>query len=93
MSRRRHASSTGAVAGFLGGLALGLLWWAGEIGRSQRNLFSKRPLRRLAALGYLGGHPSVETARLLRDYIRWEPRPALRRRGEQLLRRMESYLD
>jgi hypothetical protein len=50
-------------------------------------------VRRFAALGYLSGRPSVDTARLLRDYIRWESHPILRRRGEQVLRQVERYLD
>jgi hypothetical protein len=49
-------------------------------------------VRRLAALGYLRAHPGVETARLLADYVKWEPRPALRKRGQLMLRRMEAYL-
>ena len=48
---------------------------------------------RATALGYLGGQPGVETARLLTEYVRWEARPALRKRGQHLLRRMEAYLD
>jgi hypothetical protein len=47
----------------------------------------------LAALGYLSGTPSVDTARLLRDYIQWEPRSVLRKRGRKVLRQMEASLD
>jgi hypothetical protein len=50
-------------------------------------------MRRYAALGFLAGRPGVETARLLRDYVNWETRPALRRRGQHLLRRLHAYLD
>ncbi len=92
--RRGGTSVAGAVlAGFALGAAAGLLWWDGAMGRSSRHLFSRSPVRRLAALGYLAGRPSVETARLLADYVRWEARPALRRRGQALLRRMEALLD
>jgi hypothetical protein len=35
--------------------------------RHRRDLFSPRPLRRLAALGFLAGQNGVETIRLLRD--------------------------
>lgn len=92
--RRRTPSAAGAaIAGFALGAAIGLLWWDGAMGRSSRDLFSRSPVRRLAALGYLAGRPSVETARLLADYVRWEARPALRRRGQALLRRMEAFLD
>jgi hypothetical protein len=79
--------------GFLGGLAAGLAIWGMQMERSRRDLFSRSPVRRLAALGFLAGRPGVETARLLADYVRWEARPALRRRGQHLLRRMEAYLD
>ena len=93
MRRRRRFRSTKAVtAGFLGGLIIGLLAWSTQIRRCRRDLFSNRPLRRLAALGYLGGRPSVETARLLTEYVSWERRPVLRRRAERLLRRMKTYL-
>jgi hypothetical protein len=30
---------------------------------------------------------------MLGEYVNWEPRPALRRRGQVLLRRMQAYLD
>ena len=81
------------TVGFLGGLVLGAVVWSGQILRSRRDLFSKRPWRRLAALGYLGGQPGLETARILADYVRWERHPDLRRRGERLLRRMQVHLD
>ncbi|MEP6622084.1 MAG: hypothetical protein ABJE47_22370 [bacterium] len=79
--------------GFLGGFAAGLAIWGTQVQRSKRDLFSRSPVRRLAALGYLGGKPGVETSRLLADYVRWETRPALRKRGQRLLRRMNAYLD
>lgn len=80
--------------GFLSGLATGLVVWSSQLHRSRRELFSPAPWRRLAALGYLGGgRPSAEVAQLLADYVKWESRPALRRRAELVLRRMEHYLD
>ena len=82
-----------AGLGFVGGLAAGLLVWGNQMQRSRRDLFSRSPVRRFAALGFLGGQPGVETARLLEDYVRWEARPALRKRGQHLLRRMHAYLD
>lgn len=82
-----------AGIGFLGGLAAGVLVWSAQMRRSRRDLFSRSPLRRMAALGYLGGRPGVETAQLLTDYVKWESRPLLRTRGQHLLRRMEAYLD
>jgi hypothetical protein len=80
------------TAGFLGGLIIGLLVWSTQIRRCRRDLFSRSPVRRLAALGYLAGRPSIDAARLLTEYVRWERRPSLRRRGERLLRRMQAKL-
>ena len=86
--RLRH----GAL-GFAGGLAVGLVVWGMQVQRSRRELFSRSPIRRLAALGYLAGQPGVESARVLADYLSWETQPILRRRGQLVLRRMEAYLD
>jgi hypothetical protein len=80
------------TAGFLGGLIIGLLVWSTQIRRSRRDLFSRSPVRRLAALGYIGGNPGVDAARLLTEYLQWERRPSLRRRAERLLRRMQAEL-
>jgi hypothetical protein len=82
-----------AAGAFVGGLAVGLVVWSSQVQRSRRELFSRSPMRRYAALGFLAGRPGVETARLLRDYVNWETRPALRRRGQHLLRRLHAYLD
>jgi hypothetical protein len=91
VSSARHARI--AAAGFVGGLAVGLVVWSTQVQRSRRELFSRSPVRRFAALGFLAGRPSLENARLLTDYVNWETRPALRRRGQLLLRRMHAYLD
>ena len=91
MSSARHVRL--AAAGFVGGLAVGLVVWSTQVQRSRRELFSRSPMRRYAALGFLAGRPGAETARLLRDYVNWETRPVLRRRGRLLLRRMEAHLD
>lgn len=74
------------------GVASGTLLAQHSISRYRRALFSARPLKRLSALGYLTAHPSVETVRLLRDYITWEQQPMLRRRAEMIARRMEAKL-
>ena len=79
--------------GFVSGIAAGLLVWGAQVQRSRRELFHRSALRRFAALGFLSGQPGAETARLLADYVNWESRPTLRRRGLVLLRRMEAYLD
>ena len=81
------------AAGFLGGMILGAVLWSAQVRRSRRDLFSRNPVRRLAALGYVGAYPGLDAARLLTEYVDWERHPALRRRGERLLRRMRSTLD
>ncbi|MDH3495249.1 MAG: hypothetical protein OER21_00595 [Gemmatimonadota bacterium] len=74
------------------GVVVGVVLAQQSINRYRRALFSGRPLKRLSALGYLSAHPSVETVRLLRDYIAWEQQPMLRRRAETIARRMETKL-
>jgi len=81
------------TAGFLSGLVLGAVVWSTQIRRSRRELFSKNPVRRFAALGYLSGQPGLETARILTDYIGWERDVTLKRRAQRLLRRMHSHFD
>ena len=78
-----------AAVGFVVGNALAQR----SMGRWRAALFSARPLRRLAALGYLSGHPSIAAFRVLKDYLAWEEHPALRRRAESLVRRMEANLE
>jgi hypothetical protein len=80
------------AVGFLGGVAAGSLVWTRMQRQYRRNLFSKSPLRRVAALGYLRARPTVNTAQLLREYIAWEPRSILRHRGTQMLKRIEATL-
>ena len=87
------APATLATVGFVGGLAAGVLLASQQLHRHRRNLFSPRPYERLAALAYLRGQPSVETLRLLHDYLGWESRPLLRRRGFRVLRELERTLD
>jgi hypothetical protein len=74
------------------GLAAGWFLAQQRLARHRRDLFSPRPLRRLAALGFLAGQQGVETIRLLRDYLAWERRPMLRRRADAIVRRMEATL-
>ncbi len=74
--------------------AIGALIVRDQIERHQRDLFSPRPLKRLAALGYIAGlAATVELARTLRDFIAWEERGMLRNRANQILTRMEGDLD
>jgi len=82
-----------ASGGFLAGLVVGTAAWSWLLATNRSGLFSKHPMRRFAAVGYLRARPSVDTARLLRDYIRWEPQPFLRRRAREVLRRVEASLD
>jgi hypothetical protein len=81
---------------FAGGVAFGAVagWVIAQrrLESHRRDLFSTRPLRRLAALGFLAGQNGVETVRLLRDYLAWERQPMLRRRAEAIVRRMEATL-
>ena len=89
MSRQK----VGFVAvGFLGGVAAGSLMWIRMQRQYRRNLFSKSPLRRVAALGYLRARPTVNTAQILREYVAWEPRAFLRDRGARMLKRIEATL-
>jgi hypothetical protein len=71
----------------------GVLFVRDQMSRHRRDLFSSRPLRRLAALGYIAGRPpAVESVRLLRDYIAWESQPLIRGRATQVLVRLERDL-
>jgi hypothetical protein len=74
--------------------AMGVLLVRDQISRSRRDLFSQHPLRRLAALEYLGGVPaSVDTVLLLRDFLVWEKRPLLRKRAQGVLAQLEEALE
>ncbi len=88
MRKRALVFAAATAAGFVVGSALAQR----SMGRWRGALFSPRPLRRLAALGYLSGHPGVEAVRVLRDYLDWEEHPALRRRAQAIVRRMEAKL-
>jgi len=80
------------TASFVGGIVAGLVLWSMQMRRSRRDLFSPYALKRLAALGYLGGQPGPENVQLLTEYIRWEKKPILRNRAERLLERMQGRL-
>ncbi|MDG2282944.1 MAG: hypothetical protein P8L45_07460 [Longimicrobiales bacterium] len=61
----------------------------GQITRHQRDLFSPRALKRLAALGHIGREQaSVDLIRLLLDFIAWEPKQMLRDRAQAIIDRM-----
>jgi hypothetical protein len=87
------AARTKLVAvGFVGGVAAGTFVWSRLQRTHRHDLFSSRRLRRIAALSFLRARPTVDTARLLREYIAWEPSPMLRQRGARLLDRVEASL-
>ena len=61
-----------------------------QLARQRRHLFNPLALRRVAALEHMARQePTVDTINLLRDYITWEPRRALRNRALALVERME----
>lgn len=80
------------AVGFVGGVAAGSLVWNRLQHNCRRELFNPSALRRVAALGYLRARPSVNTARILKEYIAWEPRPLLRQRGARILKTLETTL-
>ena len=81
-----------AGLGFVAGIACGALAWSHVQRQYRRDLFSRHPLRRFAALSYLRTRSSLGTLRLLREYVEWERTPALRQRGVKLMRDIEATL-
>jgi hypothetical protein len=62
-----------------------------QIQRHSRDLFNPSFLRRLAALGFMAkADASVDHINLLKDFVAWEPRVALRRRAQVIIGRMEE---
>ncbi len=93
-SNRLVRTSAFVLLSMAAALALGVLLVRDQISRSRRDLFSPHPLRRLAALEYLGGVPaSVDTVLLLRDYLTWERRPLLRKRAQAVLGRLAETVE
>ena len=88
MNRRvRTAGLTVLAAAAAGALAAWII--RGQITRHQRDLFSSRAFKRLAALGHINREPaSVDLIHLLRDFIAWEPRKMLRDRAQGIMDRM-----
>jgi hypothetical protein len=74
------------------GIATGWTLAQRYLARHQAALFSPKPRRRHAALGYLAGRPAPDTLRLLRDYLAWERHPMLRRRATRMVREFEHTL-
>ena len=94
MNTKRVLKTAGfTVLAVAAAAALGALLVRDQMSRHQRDLFSPHPLRRLAALGYLGSRPaSVDLVLLLRDFIASESRPLIRKRASAILARMEEAL-
>ena len=85
----RRAGITVLVAAGAGALAALII--RDQIIRRQKDLFSGSGLSRLAALGHVSRTPaSVNTVRLLRDFIAWEPHGLLRERAISIVARMEE---
>jgi len=61
-----------------------------QIQRHSRDLFSPSFLRRLAALGHMAkAEASVDHINLMKDFVSWESRDALRRWAQVIVERME----
>lgn len=86
------ARGPGFVLGLLAGAVAGYYWWTREQSVNQRALYDRRPMRRLAALGWLSGRPTADSILMLREYVGWEQNPVLRRRARHLLARFENAL-
>ena len=92
MNRNLKAAGIALVA-VSAASAIAALLVRDQMDRNQRELFSPRPLKRLACLGHLGrAEASVANINLLRDFVAWEPRKLLKNRARVILRRMEEEL-
>ncbi|MCH7932831.1 MAG: hypothetical protein IIC36_02445 [Gemmatimonadetes bacterium] len=61
-----------------------------QMKRHSRDLFSSSFFRRLAALGYMAkADATVDHINLMKDFVAWESRAALRRRAQAIVERME----
>lgn len=87
--KARSAFALGLLVGAVGGYA----WWTREQSRHRQALYSPKPMRRLAALGWISGQEgSADAVLLLREYLEWEQNPVLQRRARRLLARFEHAL-
>lgn len=90
MNKKLRTAGITVIAAAVAG-ALAALIVRDQINRHQRDLFSPRALKRLAALGHMGKEPAnVDTICLLRDFVAWEPRRLLRERARAIVMRMEN---
>jgi hypothetical protein len=89
MSRRRVTLMTAAA---LAGVTFGWVLMQYGLRRHREDLFHPRPIRRLAALAYLEGQATVDTLRVLQDYLTWERHPLLRRKALSVSRHLRARL-
>ena len=90
MNKRLKTAGITVLAAAAAG-ALAALIIRNQISRHQRDLFSPRALQRLAALSHMSGEEAtVDSIRLLRDFVAWEPRRLLRERARGILEKMEG---
>ena len=90
MNRTLKTALITVAAAAAAGAAVALII-RGQISRHRRDLFSPRAFQRLAALGHMSREPaSIDAIRVLRDFISWEPRNALRDRAQAIVDRMMS---
>jgi hypothetical protein len=93
MDKRLRTAGFTVIAAAAAG-AIAALIVRDQITRHQRDLFSPHALRRLAALGHMSREvASVDSIRLMRDFIAWEPRKVLRKRACAIIERMEDEAD
>ncbi len=61
-----------------------------QMQRHSRDLFSPSFFWRLAALGHMAkADATVDHINLMKDFVAWESREALRRRAQEIVARME----
>ncbi|MEE8241846.1 MAG: hypothetical protein V3R16_11310 [Nitrospirales bacterium] len=86
--RTRNAGIVVLAAAAAGAVAAWVI--RDQIQRHSRDLFSPSFLRRLAALGHMAkAEASVDHINLMKDFVAWESREALRRRAQAIVERME----
>ncbi len=86
--RTRNAGIVVLAAAAAGAVAAWVI--RDQIQRHSRDLFSPFFLRRLAALGHMAkAEASVDHINLMKDFVAWESREALRRRAQVIVERME----
>ena len=95
MQKNKVLRTIGLVLLLVGAsLGIGALIMRDQISRHKRNLFSAHAFRRFAALSYLAKlDASIDLVHTLRDFVAREPRTILRKRGRQILEKMEGSLE